>query len=71
LTILAIIENAVIKHELNIMQEVSHFCILILVKFSFDGSKVHRFFHDVEIVRDVEFLGVYWLVENPSVGVFP
>jgi hypothetical protein len=44
--------------------------ILIVVNFSFDGSKVHRLFDNVEVIGNVEPLNVNWLSEGQGYYVF-
>lgn len=65
LTIFAIILDAVLEHEIHIVEEVLKLQILIRVKLVFYCSKIHGMLDDVEIVRNVETLGINRLIENP------
>lgn len=71
LAALPVVLNTVLKDKVEIVEEVLKFEVLILLQLVFNCPKVHRVLDDVEVVRDVELLGINRLVEDPGLVVLP
>lgn len=71
LAALSIVLNAVLKYKVEIVKEVLEFKILVLLQLALDGAKVHGVLDDIKVVRDVELLWIYRLVEDPCLVVLP
>lgn len=71
LAALAVVEDAVVKHQLDFVEEVLDLSVLIITQLRLHRAKVHRLLHDVKVVRDAELHGVDWLVEDPRIRVLP
>ena len=53
------------------MDEILHLSVLVSLQLLLDEAEVHGLLDDVEVVRNVQFLRVDWLVEYPRCVVFP
>lgn len=71
LTVFTVVLEAVLEHEIQIVEEIRELQILICVKLVLYRAKVHRLLNYVEVVRDVELLGIHRFVENPCLMVLP
>lgn len=71
LAVLPVVLQAVLKHKVQIVEEVLELQVLVRVQLLLYRAEVHRLIDDVVVVRDVELLGVHWLVEDPSLVVLP
>lgn len=67
----AIVENAVVKNEGHVAQEVLEFRVFVVVQLLLYCAEVHRVLNNVQVVRDVQFFPINRFVENPGVFVFP
>lgn len=71
MTMFTIVENAVVEHQLDIMDEILHLGIFIGLKILLDCSKVHWFLNDIKVIRDVIFHRIYWFMKKKSLRVLP
>ena len=66
---LSIIEYAVAKNELDILQKVLHIIILMLLQFFLDCAEIHWVFYNVEVIVDAKLLRLNWLLEDPGLWI--
>ena len=66
LAVFAVVQDAVRENQLYVLQEVLHVQVLVVAQLLFYRSKVHWVLDDVEVVRDLQLLGVHWLQEDPG-----
>lgn len=71
LWVFAIVEEAVVEHEVDVIEELLAAQVLIRLQLLSDQAEVHRLLDDVKVVGDVQLLGIHCLVEDPSLIVLP
>lgn len=65
-----VVEHGIGPDLADIVGELEHVLVKAFFELSLDGGEVHRFFDDVEVVRDVEGIRVDCLLEGSCVLVF-
>jgi len=63
-TVISVVEQAVVEAPLDVVYEVFHCEVEVMLEPLLNSPEVDRFFHDVQVVGDAQFVGVYGLVEN-------
>ena len=57
----AIVKSAIIEDQIHILHELLQFAVLAFFQLRFNGTKVHRLFHNGVVIRDAESFDIYWL----------
>lgn len=65
-TLFPVEPDAVVKHQVHIVEEALEGPVFVITKLVFNGPKVHRLLDDHIIVRDAKLVRVYWLVKDPG-----
>lgn len=71
LAVLAIVLQAVLEDEVQIVEEVLEFQVLVRVELLLDRTEVHWLLDDVKVVGDVQLLGIHRFVKDPCLMVLP
>jgi hypothetical protein len=58
--------DAVVKHQVHIVEEALESPIFVITQLVFNGPKVHRLLDDHIIVRDAKLVRVDRLVKDPG-----
>lgn len=66
LRVRAVVPQTIAEDEYYIVQKLLYFLILVLLQLLFYRGEVHRLLDDLEVVGDLELLGVHGLVEDPG-----
>ena len=61
--------EAITEDELQLLEEVLHVQVLVVLQLFVDSAKIHGVCDDVMIVSDAQLLWHNWLVENPGLRV--
>jgi hypothetical protein len=62
--VFAIEQQTIIKTSLNILYHFVHFKIIIMIKSLLYCPKINRFFYNLKIVRNLQSIRVYRMMEN-------
>ena len=71
LTLLTIVLDAIFEHKVNIVEEFSELKILVIVQLILYRPEVHRLLNNLKVIRNVQFFGVYGVMEDPGLVMFP